>query len=289
MMPLMSRAPARVIALAQITRIDRSIVAAGYVCLGGYLAGAGPFSRPVIRGALVVLLIVCFGNVVNDCADVAVDTLAKPSRPLPAGAISMRFATWLAGFLAAGGVLVATTLHVRAVFVAVAAVFVAGAYSWWLKGTLLLGNFAVALLVANTVLYGGIAARLVPPAVIITSALILLFVLVQEVLFTLEDEEWDRLARVGTTANRLGPARTLALHRALGAAIIVVAFLPALLGIAPHAYLYALVPCVIVPTIGVLMLLRGTPSSATVRRAGWLTRLVWISGVVPLALLRGSG
>jgi 4-hydroxybenzoate polyprenyltransferase len=287
MTPFATRTATHVIAVGQITRIDRSVVAAAYVCLGGYLSGASPASQLVVRAAAVVLLIVSFGNVVNDCADVDADTIAKPSRPLPAGTLSKRFAACLACTLAISGVLMATTLHVNATCVAVGAVFLAGAYSWWLKGTLLLGNLAVAILVAGTVLYGGIATGAVPPAVIYTSMLILLYVLAQEVLFTLEDEEGDGLAQVGTTANRLGPARTLTLYRGLTVGMVFVALLPSVLGIAPRVYLYALVPCIIAPTLGVIALLWGRPNPMMVQRAVRLSRVVWLSGFVPMAFLRG--
>lgn len=276
----------RLVALARITRIDRSALAAVYVCLGAYLAAGSPFAPQVLRAAVVVLLTVCFGNVVNDRADIVADTMFKPWRPLPSGVLSLRAADALAALLAVSAVAIAMTVNGPSAVTAVAAVVLSGAYSWWLKGTLLLGNLAVGILVAGALLFGGLALESFTPALSVAAMMALVFVVTQEVLFNLEDEEGDRAAGVRTTATRLGPARTITVHRALALAMVAVSLAPAALGIASRTYLYCLVPCIIAPTLVLLRMLSGTPTTATVERAGWITRFIWVSGIVPTVLLR---
>jgi geranylgeranylglycerol-phosphate geranylgeranyltransferase len=169
---------------------------------------------------------------------------------------------------------------------AVAAILLSGAYSWWLKETLLLGNIAVGVLVASALLFGGLAARNLTPALIAAAAMALVFVIAQEVLFNLEDEAGDRAAGVRTTATRLGPTRTLTMHRTFALGTIGVSLAPVALGMASRSYLYCVVSCIMLPTFVLLRMLAGTPNAATLERAGWLTRFIWVSGIVPTLLLR---
>jgi geranylgeranylglycerol-phosphate geranylgeranyltransferase len=252
--------------------------------LGGYLAGSSPLDSAVVRAAAVVLLIVSFGNVVNDCADVDVDSHAKPDRPLPSGAFSVRQAHWLAAALTVASLCIATTLGVLAVELALGAILLAGAYSWALKDTLLLGNAAVAALDASIVFYGALAAGRLSTLVTVIGALTLLHVFGQEVLFNLEDESGDRAAGLRTTATRLGPTRTLAVYRALAVLFIAAVVLPGVMSAVPPQYLYAAIPCIVFPMIGVLATLTLPLTPHKLRRAGWLTRVVWLSGLLPVLM-----
>ena len=81
----------RALAFVRLARVDRAAVAAGYTLLGAYLADiALPDLSAATRAAVVVLLTVCFGFVLNDYRDVETDASAKPYRPLPSGAVSRR-------------------------------------------------------------------------------------------------------------------------------------------------------------------------------------------------------
>jgi len=76
------------------------------------------------------------------------------------------------------------------------------------------------------------------------------------------------------------------IFKVLAALFVVVTLAPWLRGVAADRYLYAVVPCTILPTLGVVVLLCRPLTAATIDRASRLTRVVWFSSVVPVALLR---
>jgi len=276
---------ARLHALRRLTRFDNAVCAGGYTVLGGYLAAPSPDLPVVVRAALVVLSTVCFGNVINDYRDVAADKQMKPDRPLPAGLISLRAAAGIAAAFALGALLLAATLAPLLVGVAILAVLLSAGYSYGLKGTLLLGNVAVAVLVAATVFYGALAAGALNVKVGIACALIFVFSVAQEVLFNLLDEEGDRRAGVGTTAARLGPARTLMLYRALMLLFCAIAVATTLLDRVSITYAVLIVSFMVVPTLALLVMLRTPITVLKLRRAITFTRAVWLCGAVPLVVL----
>lgn len=272
--------------IVRITRFDRAALAGSYAVLGGYIAGAPLLANSVLSAALMILCIVCFANVVNDHADAAVDAIAKPHRPIPAGECSANSATLLAAALAIVAISIAFTMGSRIGTVAIAMLVLSGAYSWWLKSTLLLGNGVIAFLVGSTVICGALAWGQVTTPVMTASVLIGLYVLGQEVLFNLEDEAGDRAGGVLTTAARLNAPHTLLLYRILLLAFMLVAFIPTLRGVASVAYLIATIVCVAIPVLTQLALLVGSLNSVKIARAARLSRIMWFTGIVPLVLLR---
>jgi geranylgeranylglycerol-phosphate geranylgeranyltransferase len=155
-----------------------------------------------------------------------------------------------------------------------------------LKGLPLVGNATVGLLCAATLLYGALAAGRVTAAVGWATTMTFLFVFAQEVFYTVEDEDGDRRSSVATTATRLGTARALRAFEGLAALFVAATLGPWLAGVATDRYLYAVVPCTIAPTLAVVWLLRRPLTASTIDRASRLTRVVWFSSVVSVALLR---
>jgi len=276
--------------LLQLMRFDRPLCAAALTLLGAWLAAPAPvsalWSAPVLQAACVVGLITAFGFVINDCCDLAVDALGKPGRPLPSGRISRTTATRFAWGLAGAGVLLALPLGRSATLFALAAVGLSAAYSYRLKSTLLLGNACVALLVAMVIVFGAVMAGGATPAAWAAAAMALCYFTAQEVLFNLEDEAQDRAAGLRTTATRLGAKRTARLLRGLLLLFIAVAVLPLASGMAHTAYLAAVVVLTLGPVLALLAMLREPLGAASVARAARLSRLVWVTSFVPLALLR---
>lgn len=281
------------LALWQLMRPSRPAAAAAYALIGAWLGAAAParlWSVDVFVAAGVVALITAFGFVINDVRDIPVDRIGKPGRPLPSGRVSAAAAGRLAWSLALAGLLLSTTLMPAhgswPVLGAAATIALGAAYSYRLKATLLLGNATVALLVASTLCYGAGIAGSVGRPVLLAALLSFVFVLAQELLFNLEDEDEDRAAGLRTTATRLGPARSLALLRGLLLAVILVGLMPVPLGLAPPAYALALGPCIVLPTWWLRRCLREPLPQAGRQAAARFSRLLWLTSVVPLLLLR---
>lgn len=112
---------------------------------------AWPFGAADTRRAALVALIGCCllaaGMVLNGIVDLPDDRLRKPERPLPSGAVSLRFASWLYGLLTAiaiGAALAASSDSRAVLVVCLLIVLVTGLYHlggkrWRVPGCLLLG------------------------------------------------------------------------------------------------------------------------------------------------------
>jgi len=276
------------LAVCELVRLPQTLVAVAFLLLGAYLGAesAAWVAPPVLRAALVVGLVVAFGFAINDRCDAASDALARPHRPLPSGRISIRLAEAVAVLLSGTALVLGCSLGPTLGSMAAGTVTLAAAYSFWLKNTLLLGNVAMAVLVASIPVYGAMAAGRVTLAVMAAVAMALPYVLAQEILFCVEDEEQDRQAGLKTTANRLGAERALALVQLFLGAFVVVAVLPALVGRAPRPYLPTVLLCSVLPALAMTWVLTFRVSGSPVRTATSLVRVTWLSGFLPLVLLK---
>ena len=274
--------------LAQITRLDSCVVAMLYTLLGAHLAaGASQILAPrALHASAVVFLVVAFGFVVNDYRDVVADRHGKPERPIPAGRVTPAAARHLSLVLAGSALLLASWLGPLMLAIALGTVLLSGIYSYYLKGTMLLGNAAMAVLNGSIVLYGALAVGTVPPTVWAAGVLILLYTFSQEILYDVEDEEGDARAGLRTTATGLGRDTALALYRGCALGFVLAALVPWYLGIASERYLYAVAICSVLPTLAVVLMLSIRVDARTIRYAVYLTWYVWFTSVIPIVLLR---
>lgn len=275
-------------AFLELTRFERPLAAAMYTFLGAFL-GAPQNGIPVARvslAAIVVGMVTAFGFVINDYCDVPVDTIGRPHRPIPSGRVSLRAAAAFASTLVVLALAVSAFLGLRLAVIAAAALALSGAYSYRLKSTLLLGNAAVALLVATVLVYGAMAAGEITSAVVAAAAITFTYILGQEALFNVEDEEQDREAGLRTTATVLGVERGTRLVRTILWSFVAIALGPWAFGYASLSYLAALTIVVLAPTAFMLRAIRPPVSREGIVQAAKLSRLVWLTSFIPLAMLR---
>jgi geranylgeranylglycerol-phosphate geranylgeranyltransferase len=275
--------------LVQITRPHNCVAAALASLLGAYLTGGAAhlLSSPVMRAAIVVGLVVAACNVVNDHQDVTTDRVDKPHRPIPSGRVSRRTAGGLALVLALAALGVAWTLGPWPMAAIALATTILGVdYSYYLKSTVLLGNGIVGLLSASTVIYGGLAAGDVTPATGVASLLVFLFVFIREILKTIADRRGDVLAGVRTVATRFGTPASLRLFQILAIAFAVAALAPWFLHLTGDRYLYAMVPCSILPTVVIAILLGVRPTERTIHVSLRVTKFLWFSSLSAMVLLK---
>jgi geranylgeranylglycerol-phosphate geranylgeranyltransferase len=259
-----------------------------YTFLGAFLGAPGS-GIPVARvsvAAFVVGMVTAFGFVINDYCDVHVDTLGRPHRPIPSGRVSRRAAAGVAWTLAAFALVVGVFLGPRLAAVTAGAVFLSAAYSYRLKGTFLLGNATVALLVAAVLIFGSMAAGTITSATLAAAAITYPYILGQEALFNVEDEEQDREAGLRTTGTELGLERGTRWVRGILMCFVALAIGPWALGHASLAYLLALGVLVLAPTAILLYCIRPPVSRPGIARAAKWSRVVWLTSFVPLSMLR---
>lgn len=274
--------------LLELTRFERPVGAAMYALLGAFLGapeGGLPPARVSIAAA-VVGMVTAFGFVINDYCDVPVDSIGRPQRPIPSGRVSRRTAGAFAWVLVGLALMISGFLGLRLAGITAAALVLSGAYSYRLKSSLLLGNATVALLVAAVLLFGALAAGEITPAVVAAAAMVFPYILGQEALFNVEDEEQDREAGLRTTATILGLERGAWLVRIILWSFIVIALAPWVVGHGTLSYLVALTVLVLAPTVLILHFIRRPVSREGIVHAAKWSRLVWVTSFLPLAMLR---
>ncbi len=163
-----------------------SVVIAGIISNAYWM----DFSPELALAGVSAALIAGGGNAYNDYRDRHLDAVQKKHRPLPAGEISPPAALIWSGFCLATGVIAAVWIGVAAFGIAVCAAMLLILYSRFWKGRPLFGNVVVALVASLALIYGGIAVRLVEPA-IWAALLAFLFHLGREIIKDMADLPGD--------------------------------------------------------------------------------------------------
>ena len=268
-----------------------SCLQAGLYALLGFLLSHGslqPFSTQAASAVLSVMLVAASGFALNDWKDVHVDAVAHPNRALPSGRLSRRAAAVIALLVAALAFVNAWPLGAWPVALVVINLLVSGAYSVFLKGTLFLGNVAIAYLNATILIFGGMAAGRLTLTVWLIGGLAFVFTCAQEVLYNISDYEADVRLGVRTTVVRLGKAGSIRLFNALVLLLALASVAAAAVSFGPILYLLALGLFMILPFTYILSLLRPTMTARHLNRACLIMGAVRIASLVPALLWRGT-
>lgn len=209
-------------ALLRLARWPNVVLAASGVAFGAWWVGWGPLLR-VTLAALGAACLTVTANVWNDLADIEIDRVAHPERPLPARRVSARAARHIAAVSCVLGVALEAAASPALGALSVVVVALMFAYSPWIKRTGLLGNAVVAVLASLPFLYGAWAAGR-PRAAIVLVMIAAPLHLAREVAKDLEDAPADAASR-----------RTLPVSAGVSVAIAVVS-------VASLAFLLLLVP-----------------------------------------------
>lgn len=240
--------------IASLARWPNALIAAAGVVFGAWWVGwgRGDAELAIVLAALAALPLTAAANAWNDLADVAIDRLAHPERPIPSGRVSAAAARRFAAAAAAIGVVLASAARPALGALSVAVVALMRLYSPWIKRAGLPGNLVVAVLASVPFLYGGWAAG--DPR----GALVLVLVgaplhLAREIAKDLEDAPADRGAR-RTVPVTAGAGAALA---ALGAALLLFIALVAPYALARPRVALALLPALALVAWGTWAAIRG--------------------------------
>jgi geranylgeranylglycerol-phosphate geranylgeranyltransferase len=244
-------------AFAALMRWPNALLAAAGVAFGAWwVVGAGPGGgggeaptggeSRTIAIALAVLAAVSLtavANAWNDAADVEIDALAHPERPLPSGVIGVRSARRLALGSAIAGIALATVVSPWLGALTVAVVALMLAYSPWIKHAGFAGNMLVAVLASLPFLYGGWAAGSAAAALPLVAIAIPLH-LAREIAKDLEDAPADAATR-----------RTLPVTagRRIATAVLIGALIVFLLLLVPYIAAHPVLGAAAAPAIALLL------------------------------------
>lgn len=262
-------------ALLALARWPNALIAAAGVVVGVWWA-RGEFGGAVAWAALTAVAITVAANAWNDVADLEIDRVAHPTRPLPSGALTPREATWVAWGAAAIAVPLAWLASPRISLLTVAVLAIAYIYSPHLKRTGLPGNAVVAAVASLPFLYGAWAAgHPERGAVLVAIAVPLHFA--REVAKDLDDvagdAEWRRTLPVTHGARRAK----------MVIAAAAVAFLLALAWPAARAPLFALslVPAIALSLAGTRAAVRGRRGGPTLFKAAMVCAMLAVIAARP--------
>lgn len=151
----------------------------------------------VIGWIMAVVCTAAGGYIINDCADVTIDRINKPHRPLPTGELSVRLATLMYICLFISGLLF-SLINQWLLLLTVGSILALVAYAKKLKGTPLTGNLTVALLSAASFISLRLLCSKVDNALYELALFAGLTHFLREQVKCLEDVEGDRLMGCST-------------------------------------------------------------------------------------------
>ncbi len=178
-------------------RPQNSIMAGIGITIGFIYAGK-TLSVDLLLQIVAGMTALGFGNVINDIVDIETDKLSHPNRPLVTGAVSNKEALYFLALLAlislSSGAFVSPIVGVATLV----PIGILTLYSLYLKATPFAGNITVSLLIAYTLLYGGLGGNITP--LILPALLAMSSNICREILKDLADKEGDAHSGITTTA-----------------------------------------------------------------------------------------
>jgi geranylgeranylglycerol-phosphate geranylgeranyltransferase len=227
------------LAYLKIIRPLNGIMAAIAVWIG-VLVASGNYIPDLLTifGMLTVFLISSAGMIVNDIADIKIDAINKPNRPLPSGKITKKKAYVYAALLfIIGNILAFLTNNYTLLGIAIVASVLLIAYAWKLKKVLFAGHVAISLMVALTFIYGGVIAENYFPTLIL-AILAFLSNIGREIYKSIEDVMGDKSANIVSIPIKFGVLKAKLFAAIFMYAAIIVSPVPYILGIFGQIYLF---------------------------------------------------
>lgn len=204
---------ARIKAVVIIARPHNVFITLLGVILGALFVEPNAYRDPawLLISSTPALMIAAGGYIVNDYYDIDIDRRSKPWRPLVKGDISPQTALLVSILLIVLGCSIAFLLFGAFIgaFVSINAL-ITYLYSWKLKRLGLIGNIAVSLLSANSILYGGLTYMSISeriealPLLLIPWSFAIIMSLSREIVKGIEDIEGDKVYGVRTVAVKRG-------------------------------------------------------------------------------------
>lgn len=191
-----------------LCRPVNGIIAAAAVWMGAFIAGGDPVSLavPLCFFSCATFLILAAGNTFNDLADIRIDAVNRPLRPLPSGRISPRQAGAAAALEAATGLAFGFAAGLIPGVISFFAGLSLVVYSIKLKIVPLAGNMLVAGLTGLTFISGGILAGNARGAAA-PAVFAFFFTLAREIFKDIEDMPGDAAAGARTAPVVFGARR----------------------------------------------------------------------------------
>ena len=257
-------------------------VAAFSILVSAYILGV--YEQYYILTYVIIVVIAYNGaaNAFNDYCDYEIDLINRPNRPLSRGMITSFQALCFAVILFAIGSVIAFQLpfyaSLTAVGIAMPLIII---YSIRIKGTPLLGNIAVAMILGLTFVFCGLAFNKLGP-MIMPAILAFGLTLVRELIKDIADVEGDNYAGLKTLPLVIGKNKAITVAMIKAVLIGLVSLIPYYLNIYGNYYLILLVIGVEIPLAIVVVLFMKSSSITTARQSEKLLKFSTIMGLTAI-------
>tara|TARA_Y100001947_G_scaffold32968_1_gene26181 strand:+ start:24 stop:815 length:792 start_codon:yes stop_codon:yes gene_type:complete len=233
----------------------------------------------VIFAALVVTLYTVGANTLNDYFDYEIDKINRPDRAISSGLVLRTHAliiSILAFFL---GTLIALQLNINSqlVSIGISLPLIIG-YNIKLKKFPLIGNIVVAIVLALSFIYAGLAFSNVSP-LILPAALAFGLTLIRELVKDMADIIGDKSVGLKTFPIIFGEKKTIILCVVLSVLLGIGAFIPFITGHYNICYGISLILTVEIPLGVVVISVINKPSIETAKRSANLLKFCTIGGL----------
>lgn len=255
-------------AFAALVRLPNALMAAAGVILGAWWP-RGELSGSVVAAALAAIALTAAANSWNDAADVEIDRVAHPERPLPSGLLSKSTALALARASAALAVLFSLLAQPYLAVLTTVLLAPISFYSPHIKRLGLPGNLTVALVASLPFLYGAWAVgRPSEGLALVAIAAPLHFA--REIAKDLDDAPGDAGIR-RTLPIRIGArgAHVMLLLAVLGFGLAIVPF-----GLSVPLFAAALAPALLLCAFAVRLAMLGRKGSPRLLKAAMLCAML---------------
>ena len=251
-----------------LIRWRNALLAGAGVCAGAWWS-AGQLTDRVALVVLAAFALTAVANSANDIADVAIDRVAHPQRPLASGAIDAPAALRFAAVCSIVAVVATALISWWLAGLTVLVLVIMWSYSTHLKRHGLPGNVAVAVLGSLPFLYGAAAVdRVGKGALLLAVAVPLHFA--REVAKDLDDASADFASRRTIPVSQ-GP-RTARV--AIAGGVVVYALAVLLLATAYPLFALLLVPTIFLAALAVRRLYRERSGTAGLLKAAMVVAIV---------------
>ena len=233
----------------------------------------------VIFAALVVTLYTVGANTLNDYFDYEIDKINRPDRAISSGLVLRTHALIISILAFILGTLIALQLNINSqlVSIGISLPLIIG-YNIKLKKFPLIGNIVVAIVLALSFIYAGLAFSNVSP-LILPAALAFGLTLIRELVKDMADIIGDKSVGLKTFPIIFGEKKTIILCVVLSVLLGIGAFIPFITGHYNICYGISLILTVEIPLGVVVISVINKPSIETAKRSANLLKFCTIGGL----------
>ncbi|MBF88685.1 MAG: hypothetical protein CMG75_03315 [Candidatus Marinimicrobia bacterium] len=239
-------------------------------------------TKLIMQGVIIVMTFTGGANALNDYLDIEIDKINHRNRPLTKDILTSNFVLNLSMLLFTIGIAVAILTPITAMILSVGiALPLIVIYNLLLKGTILMGNFVVSIIIGITFLFSGSLFNELN-SMILPAFLAINFTFVREFIKDMADAKGDKEMGLNTLPVRLGLVRSSKIAIGMIFSLLLIIILPYIIGLYNEKYLFICIIGIGIPLTYIISLLIKTPSPNNFLKASKLLKICTLIGLTAI-------